>query len=297
MRLVTFQGAGESRLGVCRKDGTAVIPLETLLIDYPDMTALIAGMTEEERMRIEREAEATEGIPMDQVKLLSPIPHPRHDVLCVGQNYVAHAKESAAFKGIVYQKPDYPVYFSKRVNESVAPDGVIGLHSDLTSQMDYEVELAVIIGKTCSHVSRREAYDYVFGYSIGNDISARDIQNRHKQYSFGKGLDDSFPLGPWIVTRDDLPEPPHLRIQSWVNGELRQDSNTNDFIFDIPELISQLSQGITLEPGDILITGTPAGVGMGFHPPKFLQAGDVVTCRIEGIGTLTNTIQDRRGDR
>ena len=148
----------------------------------------------------------------------------------------------------------------------------------------------MIIGKTCSKVSREEAFEYVFGYSIGNDISARDVQNRHKQYSFGKGLDDSFPMGPWIVTKDELPSPPHLRIQSWVNGEPRQDGNTDDFIFDIPELISQLSQGITLEPGDILITGTPSGVGMGFHPPKFLKSGDVVTCRIEGIGTLENVV-------
>ena len=294
MKLATFQGEGKERLGICRKDGAAMIPLDTLGIHYPDMTALIAGITQKEREQMDRAAEEAAGIPLNQVRLLAPIPHPRHDVLCVGQNYVAHAKESAAFKGIPYQKPEYPVFFSKRVNRAVAPDGVMGLHSDLTSQMDYEVELAVILGRRCSHVSREEAFDYVFGYSIGNDMSARDIQNRHKQYSFGKGLDDSFPMGPWIVTREEVPEPPHLRIQSWVNGDLRQDGNTDDFIFDIPELISQLSQGITLEPGDILITGTPAGVGMGFHPPKFLKAGDVVTCRIEGIGTLTNPIRDRR---
>ena len=290
MRLVTFARGGAARLGICRKDGTAVIPLETLLIDYPDMTALIANLTDEERERIEQEAGATEGIPLEQIQLLAPIPHPRHDVLCDGQNYVAHAIESAKFKGIEYKKPEYPVYFSKRVNQAVAPGGAIGRHGGLTEQLDYEVELAVIIGKTCSKVSREEAFEYVFGYSIGNDISARDVQNRHKQYSFGKGLDDSFPMGPWIVTKDELPSPPHLRIQSWVNGEPRQDGNTDDFIFDIPELISQLSEGITLEPGDILITGTPSGVGMGFHPPKFLKSGDVVTCRIEGIGTLENVV-------
>lgn len=292
MKLVTFEQGGAARLGVCRKDGTAVIPLETLLIDYPDMTTLIERLTDEERERMEQATEAEDGIPMAELKLLAPILHPRHDVLCVGQNYVAHAIESAKFKGIEYKKAEYPVYFSKRVDCAVGPGGMIKCHGELTKQLDYEVELAVIIGKTCSHVSREEAFSYVFGYSIGNDISARDIQNRHKQYSFGKGLDGSFPLGPCIVTKEELPSPPYLKIQSWVNGELRQDGNTDDFIFDIPELISQLSQGITLEPGDILITGTPSGVGMGFHPPKFLKPGDVVTCRIEGIGTLENVVGD-----
>ncbi|MGE4284740.1 MAG: fumarylacetoacetate hydrolase family protein, partial [Clostridia bacterium] len=232
-----------------------------------------------------------QGIPITAVEISAPIPNPRHDILCIGQNYTEHAIESAKFRGIEYQKPTYPVYFSKRVNKAVAHNGFISSHADITSKLDYEAELAVIIGKECSHVAPEDVYDYIFGYTIINDISARDIQVNHKQFTFGKGLDDATPMGPYIVTIDEFDAPPLLSVKSKVNGELRQNSSTNDFIFDIPFMISQLSAGITLYPGDIFITGTPSGVGLGFNPPKWLKSGDIVECQIEKIGILRNTVK------
>ena len=231
------------------------------------------------------------GIPLDSVKLAAPIPHPRHDILCIGQNYLAHAIESFKFKGLEYQKPSHPVYFTKRVNRAVADGECIPAHADITSQLDYEAELAVVIGKRCDHVKPEDVFAHIFGYTIVNDVSARDLQYAHSQYAFGKSLDGFAPMGPWIVTADEIPAPPALRIGTRVNGEVRQDSNTGDFIFDIPYMISELSGGIVLEPGDIVITGTPSGVGMGFTPPRFLKSGDVVECEIEKIGTLRNTVR------
>jgi 2-keto-4-pentenoate hydratase/2-oxohepta-3-ene-1,7-dioic acid hydratase in catechol pathway len=236
------------------------------------------------------EAEGS-GTPLSEARLLPPIPHPRHDILCIGQNYLAHALEGARYHGKEYVKPDYPVYFSKRVGLPVGQNGKIPAHADVTTMLDYEAELAVVIGKRMDHVAPDRVFDYIFGYTIVNDVSARDRQKAHSQYTFGKGMDGFAPMGPWIVTADEFLAPPHLNIKSRVNGEPRQDSNTSDFIFDIPRLLGELSAAMTLEPGDILITGTPAGVGMGFTPPKFLKPGDVVECEIEGIGTLRNTVE------
>ncbi|MCC8190778.1 MAG: fumarylacetoacetate hydrolase family protein, partial [Planctomycetes bacterium] len=218
-------------------------------------------------------------------------PHPPRDLLCVGQNYLEHALETARFKGTEYHQPEYPVIFSKRVIRAVPPEGEIPAHADITAALDYEAELAVVIGKRCDHVRPEEVFAHVFGYTIVNDVSARDIQMNHVQYTFGKGLDGFAPMGPWIATVDEFAAPPHLNVVTRVNGEVRQNSNTSEFIFDIPRLISELSSGITLLPGDILITGTPSGVGMGFSPPKFLQPGDVVECEIEGIGVLRNVVR------
>jgi 2-keto-4-pentenoate hydratase/2-oxohepta-3-ene-1,7-dioic acid hydratase in catechol pathway len=209
----------------------------------------------------------------------------------VGQNYTAHALEGARYAGKEWTKPDWPVYFSKRVDRCVAPGGVIPAHADITSELDYEAELAVIIGKTASKVKPGDVFSHIFGYTVANDVSARDIQHNHVQYTFGKGLDGFAPMGPWIATVDEFAVPPRLNVKTRVNGEPRQDANTSDFIFDIPRLISELSSGITLEPGDILITGTPAGVGMGFQPPKFLRPGDEIECEIEGIGILRNVVR------
>lgn len=233
----------------------------------------------------------TDSINISEVKLAAPIPHPKHDLWCIGQNYLEHALESARFKGVEYKKPRYPMYFGKRVDRAVANEEAIPSHADITSQLDYENELAVIIGKDCSNISADCAFDYIFGYTIANDVSARDIQNNHVQFALGKGLDGFAPMGPWIVTADEIQAPPALNIKTRVNGELRQNSNTSDFIFDIPYIISQISKGITLRAGDIILTGTPCGVGMGFNPPKFLKSGDIVECEIEKIGVLKNIIK------
>ena len=231
-------------------------------------------------------------LPYSAVTKKAPIPMPRQDVLCLGVNYMDHAWESAKYKKEDFHgdRP-YPVYFCKRVNEITPDGGEIDGHFDIQERLDYEVELAVIIGKTAKNVSPEEAYDYVFGYSILNDVSSRDLQTRHKQFYFGKSLDTFTCMGPWIVTPDEVPFPPVMPISSRINGELRQNSSTGNLIFDIPYIISDLSAGMTLKPGTIIATGTPSGVGMGFNPPKWMKSGDTVDCVIEGIGTLHNVVK------
>ena len=210
----------------------------------------------------------------------------------LGINYMEHAEESARYKKEAFggERP-FAVYFSKRVNRAVEDGGYIESHSDLADSLDYECELAVVIGKECRNVAKEEVREYILGYTILNDVSAREIQTRHKQWYFGKSMDGFTPMGPWIVTADEFSFPPKLAIQSYVNGELRQDSNTEKLIFGIDHVISELSAGMTLKAGTVIATGTPAGAGMGFVPPRFLKPGDVVSCKIEGIGTLTNTVR------
>ena len=219
-------------------------------------------------------------------------PHPRQDVICLGINYMAHAEESARYKEEAFggERP-YPIYFSKRVNEAVADGGVVPAYENLVDSLDYEVELAVVIGKDTKNVAKENAYDYVFGYTILNDVSARTIQNQHKQWYRGKSLDGFTPIGPWIVTADSFPIDQPMKVQSFVNGELRQDSSIDMMIFHVAYVISELSHGMLLTPGTIISMGTPAGVGMGFDPPKYMQPGDVVECYVEGIGTLKNTVR------
>ena len=217
---------------------------------YDDMNQVIDTVSMNELRRV---AEAKMGgIPFEAVKLLAPIPHPKQDIICLGVNYMDH--------------------------------------SDIVDSLDYEAELAVVIGRDAKNVSRECAFDYVFGYTIFNDVSARTIQNRHKQWYFGKSMDGFCPMGPWIVTADEIEAPPELGIRSRVNGELRQQSSTGLLIFDVAHVIHELSQGMTLRAGTVISMGTPAGVGMGFDPPKYLKPGDVVECEIDGIGTLKNTV-------
>lgn len=295
MKLLTFldPGTGEEVVGVLTAGGGGVVAARDLGVGHPTMMELVARGTPQELERLR--AGASRGgvpvLPLDQVVLAAPIPRPAQDILCLGINYLDHAEESARFKKEAFDGTrEYPVYFSKRVNRAVGSGEGIPSHASLVDSLDYEAELAVIIGREARGVSREEAYDYVFGYTILNDISARNIQTRHKQWYFGKSLDGFAPMGPWIVTADEIAAPPVLTIQSRVNGELRQNSTTDKLMFDIAYVISQLSQGMTLQPGTILAMGTPAGVGMGFVPPRFLRPGDVVECTIQGIGTLKNTI-------
>ncbi len=287
MKLVTYRENGAEKVGALTKDGTAILPLPV-----PDMNTLIETMTLSQLSSAVTAAEGSgASVALADVELLAPIPRPRQDVLCLGMNYKAHASEAAKYDADAFTKEKpAAVYFSKRVSEAVAPGGVIQSHQDLVERLDYEVELAVILGKTAKHVKAAEAGDYIFGYTVLNDVSARDVQTGHKQWYFGKSLDGFTPMGPCIVTADEIAFPPALGISSTVNGEPRQDSNTSLFLNSIQDVLEELTAGMTLLPGTIIATGTPAGVGMGFEPPKFLKPGDTVSCTIEGIGTLTNPV-------
>ncbi|MGD6833785.1 fumarylacetoacetate hydrolase family protein [Sutcliffiella halmapala] len=223
---------------------------------------------------------------MEEVTLLAPLPRPAKNVLCVGKNYKDHVLEMGSEGDI----PEHIMIFTKAPTSVIGDGDDIFLHESLTSQLDYEGELAVVIGKKGIGIKEEEAYDYVFGYTIINDITARDMQARHKQFFLGKSLDASCPMGPVIVHKSAIDDPHDLEISTRVNGEIRQHARTDLMIFSISEMIATLSKGMTLEPGDIIATGTPAGVGKGFNPPRFLKRGDVVEVYVEGIGKLTNTV-------
>ena len=283
MKLVTYLQNGKEAVGVLSVDGSVVRPLP-----FADMNTLIEAPREQLLAAAEA---AKDALPLSAVTLLAPIPRPRQDIICLGMNYRDHLTEAANYDSAFAKERPVTVYFSKRVSQAVAPEGFIERHADLTNRLDYENELAVIIGKSAKNVKAADAADYIFGYTIVNDVSAREVQTSHKQFYFGKGLDGFTPMGPCITTADEIAFPPALRISSRVNGEPRQDSTTDLLITSIAGIIEELSSGMTLLPGTIIATGTPAGVGMGFDPPKFLKSGDVVECSIEGIGTLRNTVR------
>ncbi|WP_096198950.1 fumarylacetoacetate hydrolase family protein [Bacillus sp. FJAT-45350] len=223
----------------------------------------------------------------EKINVLAPIQKPRKNIFCVGKNYAAHAIEMGSEKDI----PDAPIIFSKAPTTVIGTEQAIQRHADVTDELDYEGEIAVIIGKKGKAIKKEEAYDYLFGYTLINDVTARDLQRRHKQFLLGKSMDSSCPMGPWITHRSLVEDGANLHIETKVNGELRQQGNTAQFIFDIPTIISTISQGTTLEPGDIIATGTPAGVGSGFTPPKFLNEGDSVEIKVDELGVLRNVIK------
>lgn len=260
------------------------------LLEFTTMNEFLQNYSQEVLVRLKSGSNKA-GISIDSVEILSPIISPLQDVLCVGVNYLEHAKESATFKGEKFETRDYPVYFSKRVDEMVSPFGEIPLNGDITNMLDYEVELGVILCNDIYKPSRDEVLDSIFGYTIINDISARDLQKRYKQFYFGKSLKGSCVMGPCIVSKDEFNnEIPSLDIQCYVNGELRQNSNTRNMIFKIDSMLYELSHAMKLKSGTILSTGTPSGVGMGFNPPRFLKGGDLVECKIEKIGSLKNFV-------
>lgn len=230
-----------------------------------------------------------ERISLEEVSLLAPIPHPGQDVICLGMNFADHTSEAARFHPSMVRE-GHAVYFSKRVAEAVPDGGCIQSHPDVTERVDYEAEIAVVLGRDAYRVPREQAAEYVFGYTILNDVSAREIQTRHKQFYFGKSFDGFTPLGPCIATKDEFSFPPEIGIRCYVNGELRQNGNTRQWIYGIEDVIAELSAAMTLKAGTIISMGTPAGVGMGFDPPKFLRVGDVVVCEADGIGRLTNPV-------
>lgn len=286
MKLITYRQNGAEHVGALTEDGTGVLPLPV-----PDMNTLIETMTLTDLRSAVAAAERGSALALSDVELLAPIPRPRQDVLCLGMNYLAHAEEAARYSADAFRKErPVAVYFSKRVSEAGKPDGVIPRHAGLTDRLDYEAELAVVLGRTARNVKAADAADCIFGYTVLNDVSARDLQTGHKQWYFGKSLDGATPMGPVLVTADEISYPPALEITCRVNGELRQQSNTSLLITSIGDVLEELTAGMTLLPGTIIATGTPAGVGMGFDPPKFLQSGDVVECAIEGIGTLRSTV-------
>jgi len=225
-------------------------------------------------------------------RLLAPLPVPRKNVFCVGRNYADHIAEAASAQKTKFSEKGHPVYFTKPSTAVIGPLATIPIFPSLSESIDYEVEMTIVIGKAGRNISKAQAYDHVFGYTILNDITARDIQRRHGgQYFKGKGLDGSCPLGPCIVTADAIKDPHNLDISLSVNGELRQSGNTGSMIFDIPTLIESLSEGLTLEPGDLIATGTPSGVGYAMDPPVFLKDGDRVVCEVAQIGKLENTMR------
>lgn len=293
MRLVTFRRGGWAggRIGALRADG-AVLDLAAAdqAVTWTHMPALIAGG---EAMLKRARAAAEKAPVVENAVLCAPIPRPAKNIFCVGKNYHEHAKEfagsgfDATAKEVV---PEAPVVFSKPPTSVIGPGEPIPAQLDPTGSVDYEGELAVVIGKSGRGIRKAEALSHIFGYTIVNDVTARTLQQRHRQWILGKGIDGFCPMGPAILTADEVPDPAALVLTTWVNGERRQHASVAELIFDIPTLIETISAGITLEPGDVIATGTPAGVGIGFNPPRFLRSGDVVRIEVTGIGMLENPV-------
>ncbi|MBM4411872.1 MAG: fumarylacetoacetate hydrolase family protein [Chloroflexi bacterium] len=288
MRLVTFATkSGSVHIGALRANDSEIVVLDSVA---PSMLALIDGGEAALTKARAAVAAAAQVVKRADVRLLSPIPRPKQNVMCLGMNYVAHAIESDLARGREPKLPEFPVFFTKALN-SVCGDGdEVPLDPNVTSELDYEVELAYIFGKSAKNVRKEDALSYVFGYTVVNDISARDLQNRHQQFFKGKSLDNSCPIGPCIVTADEIPDPTVLAIKLRLNGDERQNSNTGDLIFDIPTSIEYLTLGSTIEAGQIVCTGTPSGVGMGRNPKEYMKPGDVMEAEIERIGVLTNQV-------
>jgi 2-keto-4-pentenoate hydratase/2-oxohepta-3-ene-1,7-dioic acid hydratase in catechol pathway len=295
MRLVTFRAEGGApRLGAVVGDTVIDLAAASGGGLPSDMLELIEGGPAALARAKEVVQRGVNGVPLASATLLAPIPRPRRNVICLGLNYRAHAAEGAQVFGTQVKEPDFPIFFSKPPTTVVGPDAAIEIDERVTREVDWEVELTVVIGTAGRDISKGAALDHVFGYTIANDVSARDLQFRHGgQWFKGKGLDTFCPLGPWIVTADEIPDPAGLEIVLRVNGVEKQHSNTAKLIFDIPTTIASLSEGLTLEPGDLILTGTPEGVGFARKPPEFLHDGDVVECEVDGLGVLRNPVAAR----
>jgi len=295
MRLVTFapRAGAPLRVGLVR-DGKVIDLVEAggkPPFDPADMVSLIAAGAKALKWLESVARKVKKTLPLDKVKLAAPIPRPLKNVFCVGWNYVEHFEESRKSRLHTVEFPAHPTFFSKVPTTVNGPYDPVPAHAEVTQQLDWEVELGVVIGKGGINIREADALKHVFGYTVVNDISAREVQRRHGGQLFkGKSLDGTCPMGPWIVTADQVPDPHALRLTSRVNGVTKQDSNTSCMYFKIPRLIAELSAGSTLEPGDILSTGTPAGVGHARTPPEFMKAGDVLESEVVGLGLLRNKI-------
>ena len=289
MRIATYRVGGERRVGMVDIERQTVSPFDIpeaeaahgvlALIDRPIMPRVLSAM------------------PLREASIEAPIVRPRRNIFCVGKNYHEHAKEfassgfdSSAANGVV---PKHPIIFSKVPECVIAHGAPVYVDRDVSNAVDYEAELGVIIGKGGRGIKRENALDHIWGYTIINDVTARDLQGLYSQWLIGKSQDTFCPMGPWAVTRDEI-DLSDTNIQCWINGELRQDANTRDLIFDIPTIIATISAGVTLMPGDIIASGTPAGVGIGFKPPKYVVPGDVARIEIAGIGMLQNEFREMR---
>jgi len=292
MRLATIAHGGATRAALVSPDGTTFWPLEEMLGRAVPTLAAIVGDFDTIKPKI---APTGAGLPLAAVKIEAPIPRPARNVMCVGKNYHEHAKEftrsgfDSSASSAADAIPTAPIVFTKAPECVIADGDDIRYPEGVSDSVDYEAELGLVIGRGGRGIAKADAYNHVFGYTIINDVTARDLQGRHKQWFLGKSLDTFCPMGPWLVTADAV-DPENLGVRCWVNDELRQDANTRDLIFDIPTLIETISAGITLQPGDVIATGTPVGVGIGFTPPKFLKRGDRVTIEIDGLGRLSNKV-------
>jgi len=289
MKVGTVSVAGERRVGVISSDGATIAPFDLPVEEARGGVLAIIGVTGALPPTLSP-------IPLSEVTIEAPIPRPLRNIFCVGKNYFEHAHEfarsgfdSSAAKGAV---PENPIIFSKVPDSVVACGGNIIIDPSVSRAVDYEAELAVIIGKAGRRIRAADAFDHVWGYTIVNDVTARDLQGRYSQWLIGKSQDTFCPMGPFAVTREEL-DISNTAISCYVNGELRQNSNTSLLIFDIPTIIETLSAGITLQPGDIIATGTPAGVGIGFDPPRYLRNGDLVRIEVGRLGVLENTVVER----
>ncbi|HWT20900.1 MAG TPA: fumarylacetoacetate hydrolase family protein [Variovorax sp.] len=286
MRIATFTSEGHRKVGLVSPDGKTVTPLQLTQVQADGgVLTLIESLAQGGSLP---EA-ASPAVNLSDVVLDAPLPKPRRNLWCVGRNYHAHAKELAAsvFKDNAAKADEWPIVFTKVPECVVGPHDDVLVPSEVSTQIDYEAELAVVIGKGGKNITRAAAMSHVFGYTVVNDVTARDVQMRHGQWDMGKSFDTFCPMGPWIVTADEF-DGTKTRVRCWVNGELRQDGPTENMIFDIPTLIETISRGITLYPGDVIATGTPAGVGMGMSPPRHLRAGDVVRVEIDRLGAIEN---------
>ncbi|MGA7801007.1 MAG: fumarylacetoacetate hydrolase family protein [Gammaproteobacteria bacterium] len=291
MLLVTFSAGGATRIGALDQSTHEVIDFSRAAPGLPgNMVAFIR--LGEAGLDAARQAFASgEGrLPATEVRMLAPMPRPPRNIFCVGKNYRAHALEVRSIPG-GGDLPQVPIYFTKATSSVIGPEEAIPARLDPTGTTDYEGELAVVIGAGGRGITAADAADHVYGYTIVNDATSRGLQFRHQQWFLGKSLDGFCPMGPVIATADEVPDPSSLRLQTRVNGEIRQDGRLADLIFDIPTLIETLAATMTLEPGDIIATGTPAGVGMGFEPPKYLKKGDEVAITVHPIGTLRNPVE------
>jgi 2-keto-4-pentenoate hydratase/2-oxohepta-3-ene-1,7-dioic acid hydratase in catechol pathway len=287
MKFISFRiEEGPIQWGIVQHD--EVIQCFSRHVSYPSLLSLIeAGPEALQEIQGGLAGKDLPRYALSEVKIQAPY-YPKKNIICVGKNYKEHALEMSNQdpKAI----PKFPVLFTKPYTSIIEHKGFVHSYPEITHELDYEGELAVIIGKKGSNIKKDEALEYIFGYSIMNDVTARDLQKRHQQFFKGKSLDTFAPFGPAIVHYSAVPDSQNLQIRTFVNGEVRQDGSTKDMIFSIAELIEVISQGMTLEPGDIIATGTPSGVGKGFNPPKFLKTGDVVRIEIEELGTLENKI-------
>jgi len=300
VKLASFQRDGRNLLGLVEEPSILDLAAAQSKLGGPPLPTTMPELIAQSPSALDRvrslaaksdRKDSSLWLPLASTRILAPVPRPTKNVFCVGRNYKLHIEEGARARNREVVFPKLPEFFSKPPTAVVGNDDIIRLDPKVTQQLDYEVELAIVIGRTCRDVPKEKASDVVFGYTIVNDVSARDLQFAHGILFKGKSLDTTCPIGPWIVTADEFGDPGKHRIGLRINGETRQDAHTSDLLFDCGAIVSSLSQGMTLEPGDLIATGTPSGVALGMTPQKWLKDGDVIEAWVEGIGTLRNKVQ------